>query len=63
MRRQITDSFFGFMIVMIFILGVGGWIWNIVKIVQTLNAELTGMFIARCIGVFVAPIGAVLGFF
>jgi hypothetical protein len=42
--------------------GVGGWIWNIVKIVTTFGDVLTGMFIARCIGVFVAPLGAVLGF-
>jgi hypothetical protein len=40
-----------------------GWIWNVVKIAQTGFDTLTGMFIARCIGVFVAPLGAVLGYF
>ena len=40
-----------------------GWIWNVVKIVQSDFAVITGMFIARCIGVFVAPLGAVLGYF
>lgn len=39
-----------------------GWVWNIVKIVQTGSDVITGMLIARCIGVFVPPLGAVLGF-
>jgi hypothetical protein len=40
-----------------------GWIWNVVKIVQSGFDVFSGMLIARCIGVFVAPLGAVLGFF
>jgi prepilin-type N-terminal cleavage/methylation domain-containing protein len=45
------------------LLGGGiGWVWNIVKIVQSGFDVFTGMLIARCIGVFVAPLGAVLGF-
>ena len=46
----------------IFITMAFGWVWNIVKITGTFNDALTGMFIARCIGVFVAPLGAVLGY-
>lgn len=42
--------------------GCAGWVWNIVKIVQSGFDVFTGMLIARCIGVFVAPLGAVLGF-
>lgn len=45
----------------IWILGLIGWVMNIVKIVGTFGDLLTGMFVARCIGVFIAPIGAVLG--
>lgn len=41
--------------------GVGGWVWNIVKIVHANFVD--GMLIARCIGVIVAPLGAVLGWF
>ena len=49
--------------VALLILGGGiGWIWNIVQIAQSGFDVITGMFIARCIGVFVAPLGAVLGF-
>lgn len=43
--------------------GAIGWILNIVKIIASLGDVVTGMFIARCIGAFVAPIGAVLGWF
>lgn len=49
-------------IVLLAVVGSAGWIWNIVKIVQSGFDVITGMFIARCIGVFVAPLGAVLGF-
>jgi hypothetical protein len=49
-------------IALILVLGVG-WVWNIVKIVQSGFDVITGMFIARCIGVFVAPLGSVLGYF
>lgn len=41
-----------------------GWIMNIVKIIASLgDPTITPMFIARVVGAFVAPIGAVLGFF
>ena len=39
-----------------------GWVWNIVKIIGTGFDVFTGMLIARCIGVFIAPLGAVLGY-
>jgi prepilin-type N-terminal cleavage/methylation domain-containing protein len=48
--------------VVLLLFGGIGWICNIVKIVQNGFDVITGMFIARCIGVFVAPLGAVLGF-
>jgi hypothetical protein len=39
-----------------------GWVWNIVKLVQILDLSVTGMLVARAIGVFVAPLGAILGY-
>lgn len=39
-----------------------GWIENIVKAFHMLSAPVTGMFIARAVGVFVVPLGAVLGY-
>jgi len=50
----------GVLIVFFFVVG---WIMNIVKIVDSGFDVITGMFVARCIGVFVAPLGAVLGYF
>lgn len=51
----------------IFIVGITavvGWIMNIAKIVGTLgDPTVTPMFVARIVGVFLAPLGAVLGFF
>lgn len=44
------------------LLGAVGWVWNIVKIIGTGFDVFTGMLIARCIGVFIAPLGAVLGY-
>jgi len=42
---------------------IGGWIANIVKLVGMIGGDVTAMFIARCVGIFAAPLGAVLGFF
>lgn len=49
----------------IVILAIGGWIANVVKIVTTGFAisQWGGLEVARCIGVFVAPLGSILGFF
>ena len=50
--------------IMVFVLifGVGGWIANIVKMFAIMNDGITGMFILRIVGVFAAPVGAVLGY-
>lgn len=43
---------------------IGSWVVNIVKLVFMLSdPALTPMFFARVVGIFVAPLGAVLGFF
>jgi nucleoside permease NupC len=44
-----------------------GWIMNIVALISTLMIPgalvITGMMVARTIGIFFAPLGAILGFF
>lgn len=42
---------------------IGGWVANVVKLIDMLGGDITAMFVARCVGVFAAPLGAVLGFF
>lgn len=41
---------------------IGGWIANVVKFVGMLDGGVTGMFIARIVGMFLAPLGVVLGY-
>lgn len=49
-------------IIVIWLVAIGGWIANIVKIVDALSDPITGMFVFRCVGVVMAPLGAVLGY-
>ena len=44
------------------VLGFGGWVANIVKLVGMDFAAITGMLIVRAIGIIVAPLGAVVGY-
>jgi hypothetical protein len=39
-----------------------GWIANIVMIAQSDLSTITGMLILRVAGIFVAPLGAILGY-
>jgi hypothetical protein len=41
----------------------GGWVANIVKLIGSDFGHVTGMLVARGIGVVMAPLGAVLGYF
>ena len=49
-------------IVLLVVAGGVGWIWNLVKIAD-ICCTVTGMLVLRVIGVFIALIGAVLGYF
>lgn len=48
----------------IVIASIGGWVANVVKLFGMLgdHIEVTGMLVMRIIGVFAAPIGAILGY-
>ncbi|EPY4328932.1 hypothetical protein ACXDJA_002557 [Klebsiella variicola] len=54
-----------FLYLIIVVLAIGGWIANIVKIITTgfVISQWGGLDVARCIGVFIAPLGSILGFF
>ena len=58
-----TDYGLGFslFILALLIAAVYGWVCNIISIIHA--DAFTGMVIARVAGVFVAPLGAVLGYF
>lgn len=41
-----------------------GYLANVVKIIDTTgDSSVTTMFVLRCIGVLIMPLGALLGFF
>jgi len=52
----------GLFFMVLFAAFIGGWIANIIKIVASPFDPVTGLEIARVVGVFMAPLGAVLGF-
>jgi hypothetical protein len=52
-----------FIYIAILIAAVGGWAANIVKFVGMLGGEVTTMFIARIAGIFLAPLGVILGYY
>lgn len=55
----------GFIILALWFLAVTGWVMNIVKLIGfTGTVAMMGIFeILRIVGIFVAPLGAVLGWF
>ncbi len=58
-RFILSSGVFG---IIIFILGVVGWIMNVFKVIHHISDPLTAMEILRMIGVVFAPLGAILGF-
>jgi hypothetical protein len=46
--------------VIVWLAGLVGWILNIVEIIS--NFSVTGLMVMRVIGVFMAPLGAILGY-
>ena len=43
------------------IFGIAGWILNIVELTR-MSEGVSNMFIIRVVGIFIAPMGSVLGF-
>ena len=65
MRKQrgfTAPEIFVVFYILLALLGVIGWVRNIVEIAHSSFAHLTGMLVLRIVGIFVAPLGAILGF-
>lgn len=60
-----VEAGIGIFVIFVWILAICGWIANVVKLIGMIlaNDPITTMFVARCVGVFAAPFGAILGFF
>lgn len=39
-----------------------GWVMNVIAIWHTMDNPITAKFILRVVGIFVAPIGGILGY-
>ena len=63
MKKQFGFAAFEIFIAALALLGVGGWVANLVKLIGMIDGSLTTMFVIRIVGVFAAPVGAVLGYF
>jgi len=48
-------------IVVIWIIGIIGWVANIVQIVSIWSPDITAMLVLKIVGIFIAPLGSVLG--
>ncbi len=46
---------------LLWVLAIIGWVANIVQVIHLSTAAITGVFILKCIGIFVAPLGVILG--
>lgn len=44
------------------LIGAYGWVWNIIAIWHSTHDPLTAQFILRVVGIFVFPVGAILGY-
>lgn len=62
MKKQLGYTIFELVLVLIALFGAGGWIANIVKLAGMSFDPITGMLVVRIVGIFLAPIGAVMGY-
>lgn len=51
------------LVVLLWVVGLIGWIMNIVRLIDCNFDPIHAEVVLRVIGIFVAPMGSVLGFF
>lgn len=59
-KRYTAVSLTIFGLWLVFILG---WFMNIWTIIGSVGGPLNAMFVARCVGAFIFPLGGILGYF
>jgi hypothetical protein len=59
--KDTGSAFFGMFMVVLSLLGIGGWVNNIVTLFGL--EGISGEMVLRVAGIFIAPLGAVLGYF
>lgn len=53
----------GFIWLALWTITIYGYVENIIKLIHIINDPVSGMMIARAAGIFVGPVGVVLGYF
>ena len=63
--KRSSFTLIGLLIVLLWVAFIAGYVLNIVNIVNNLSTvdEVTNMFIFQCIGIIIAPLGSILGWF
>ena len=63
-NKRSSFTLIGLLIVLLWIAFVAGYVFNIFNIINNLSTdEVTNMFIFQCIGIIIAPLGSILGWF
>lgn len=62
-NKQGGNALVGILYLVVWLAAIGGWIANIVKLVNSLPMDpVTGMDILRIVGIFAAPLGCIMGY-
>jgi hypothetical protein len=62
-KNQKGNAAFGLMLILLWITMAVGWVMNIVDLFGEAAGAITALFVLRIVGIFVFPLGAILGFF
>ena len=62
MNNQKGYALIDITLISLILIGAWGWVWNLVKIFDGTFDPLSGLMVLRVIGVFVAPLGCIVGF-
>lgn len=63
MKKQIGFTIIELLTLLIVLFGGFGWCWNIVKLIGMNIDPITGLLVVRAIGIFVFPVGMIVGYF
>lgn len=58
---DVGKALVGIVVIVLTIAAIYGWVMNIVAITQSEFIPITGLLILRIVGIFISPLGAVLG--
>ena len=51
----------GYAVILLWVAVSIGWVMNIIQLIQTADNGITGMYLLKIVGIFLAPLGALLG--